>query len=69
MKTQTSIKGQWLPITAAQLAELCGQENTVAVKGHGWVSNAVRRGGKVFFTNQRGDKVTMTHNYKLHILD
>jgi hypothetical protein len=68
MQTQESIKGEWLPITARQLAELCGQEKTCAIKGHGWVSNAILRGGKVFFTNQRGEKVVMTHNYKLFIL-
>ncbi len=67
-KIQESIKGEWLPITAAQLAELNGQEKTIAVKYHGWVSNAIRRGNKVFFTNQKGEKVTMTHNYQVFIL-
>lgn len=68
-KTQTNLQGHWLPVKAEQLAALCGQEQTIAVKSHGWVSNAVRRGGLVFFTNQRGEKIKMRCNDQLWILE
>jgi len=68
-KSQTAVQGHWLPVTAEQLASLCGQEQTIAVKSHGWVSDAVRRGSLVFFTNQNGERVRMRTNDKVWILE